>query len=223
VSRATAIRVGPYTLKLSNQDKVLYPDAGFTKGDVVEYYRRIAPALLPHLKGRMLTMKRYPNGVNEQFFYQKEAPAHRPEWVETVPIWSHSNRRDVNFLVVKNLATLIWVANLADIELHTSLSLARNPKRPTMMVFDLDPGAPATIVECCRVGILLRDLFADRGLRSFPKTSGSKGLQVYVPLHTAVTFDDTKEFHGRPPACSSRSIPTWWCRTCERSCAVARC
>jgi bifunctional non-homologous end joining protein LigD len=194
VSTETVIRVGPYKLKLTNLDKVLYPEVGFTKGNVIDYYRRIAPALLPHLRGRMLTMKRYPNGVDEEFFYQKEAPKHRPDWVHTVPIWSRGNARDVNFLVVDNLATLIWIANLADLELHTSLSLARNPSRPTVMVFDLDPGPPATIVECCQVGILLRDMFTELGLECFPKTSGSKGLQIYVPLRTAVTFDDTKGF-----------------------------
>ncbi|MDX6551732.1 MAG: bifunctional non-ous end joining protein LigD [Gaiellales bacterium] len=194
MSKPTVISVGNRTLKLTNLDKVLYPKAGFTKGDVIEYYRTVAPTLLPHLKDRPLTMKRYPNGVDEQFFYQKEAPQHRPPWVKTVPIWSRGNKRDVNFLLVNNLSTLIWIANLADLELHTSLSKASNPKRPTMMVFDLDPGAPATIVECCEVGLMLRDLIGGLGLTAFPKTSGSKGLQVYVPLNTPVTYDDTKPF-----------------------------
>jgi len=194
VSKPTVITVGNRKLKLTNLDKVLYPKAGFTKGDVIEYYRAVAPALLPHLKDRPLTMKRYPNGVDEEFFYQKEAPQHRPPWVKTVPIWSRGNKRDINFLLVNNLSTLIWIANLADLELHTSLSKASAPQRPTMMVFDLDPGAPATIVECCEVGLMLRDLAGDAGLETFAKTSGSKGLQVYVPLNTAVTYDDTKPF-----------------------------
>jgi bifunctional non-homologous end joining protein LigD len=194
VSKPTVISVGNRKLKLTNLDKVLYPRAGFTKGDVIDYYRRVAPVLLPHLKARPLTMKRYPNGVDEEFFYQKEAPAHRPEWVKTVPIWSRGNKRDINFLLIDNLTSLIWIANLADLELHTSLSKASDPKRPTMMVFDLDPGAPATIVECCDVGLMLRDLARDLKLECFAKTSGSKGLQVYVPLNTAVTYDDTKPF-----------------------------
>jgi bifunctional non-homologous end joining protein LigD len=188
------VSIGGRKLKLSNPDKVLYPEAGFTKRDVVGYYRAIAPVLLPHLKGRPLTMKRYPNGVDEEFFYQKEAPKHRPEWVHTVPVWSRTNKRNVNFLVVDNLSTLVWIANLADLELHTSLSKVSNLARPTMMVFDLDPGEPAAIVECCEVGLMLRDMFAGLGLECFPKTSGSKGLQVYVPLNTAVTYDETKPF-----------------------------
>ena len=118
------LRVGGRRLKLSNPDKVLYPAAGFTKRDVVGYYRAIAPVLLPHLKGRPLTMKRYPNGVDQEFFYQKEAPQHRPEWIRTVPVWSRSNKRDVNFLIVDTLSALVWIANLADLELHTSLSRA---------------------------------------------------------------------------------------------------
>jgi bifunctional non-homologous end joining protein LigD len=190
----TEISVGGRKLKLTNLDKVLYPETGFTKGDVIDYYRKVADTLLPHLKERPLTMKRYPNGVNEEFFYQKEAPKHRPDWVKTVPIWSRGNKRDVNFLLVNNLSSLIWIANLADLELHTSLSKASNPQRPTMMVYDLDPGAPATIVECCKVGLMVRELFGGFGLESFPKTSGSKGLQVYVPLNTAVTYDETKPF-----------------------------
>jgi bifunctional non-homologous end joining protein LigD len=194
VSKATVISVGSRKLKLTNLDKVLYPKAGFTKGDVIDYYRNVAPTLLPHLKDRPLTMKRYPNGVDEEFFYQKEAPKHRPPWVKTVPIWSRGNKRDINFLLVNNLSTLIWIANLADLELHTSLSKASNPHRPTMVVFDLDPGPPATIIECCEVGLMVRDLFGGLGLESFAKTSGSKGLQVYVPLNTRVSYDDTKPF-----------------------------
>jgi bifunctional non-homologous end joining protein LigD len=181
-------------LKVTNPDKVLYPEAGFTKGDVIEYYRRIAPALLPHLRGRALTMKRYPNGVDEEYFYQKESPKHRPEWVTTVPIWSEGNGRDINFTVVNSLPTLLWAANLADLELHTSLARAKTPRRPTMMVFDLDPGPPATIVECCEVALMLRERLGKAGLEIFPKTSGSKGLQVYAPLNTAVGYDGTKGF-----------------------------
>jgi bifunctional non-homologous end joining protein LigD len=188
------VTVSGRALKITNPEKVLYPEAGFTKGDVIAYYRAIAPALLPHLRGRALTMKRYPNGVDEEFFYQKESPKHRPEWVTTVPIWSPGNGRDINFTVVNSLPTLLWAANLADLELHTSLARAKSPRRPTTMVFDLDPGPPATIVECCEVALMIRERLGRNGLQCFPKTSGSKGLQLYVPLNTPVDYDATKGF-----------------------------
>ena len=181
-------------VKLSNLDKVLYPAAKFTKGQVIDYYARIAPVLLPHLTGKPLTMKRYPGGVDEQFFFEKNAPMHRPDWVQTVPIWSYGNKRNVNYVLADDLATLIWVANLASLELHPSLALAQDIQCPTMIVFDLDPGPPADMVQCARVGIWLRDIFTHFGLKSFPKTSGSKGLQVYVPLHTPTTYEKTKPF-----------------------------
>jgi bifunctional non-homologous end joining protein LigD len=179
-------------IRLSNLDKVLYPRAGFTKRDVIEYYSDVAPVLLPHLAGRPLTLKRYPNGVEGAYFYEKQAPSHRPDWVRTVPVRTGS--KTIDFVVVEDRATLVWLANLADLELHTSLSLAEAIERPTMMAFDLDPGEPATIIECCEVALLLNGMFEGLGLRSFPKTSGSKGMQVYVPLNTAVTYDDTKSF-----------------------------
>jgi bifunctional non-homologous end joining protein LigD len=181
-------------LKLSNLGKVLYPDAGFTKAQVIDYYVRIAPMLLPHLRGRPLTMKRYPEGVNAGFFYEKNCPAHRPEWVQTASVWSEGNNRWMNYCMVQDLATLVWAANLADLELHTSLSLAEEVLQPTMMVFDLDPGAPADIVQCCEVALRVRGVVEQLGMKSFPKTSGSKGLQVYVPLNTPVTYDQTKAF-----------------------------
>jgi len=181
-------------LKLSNYDKVLWPKTGFTKGQMIEYYSAIAPALLPHLHDRPLTLKRYPNGVEGQYFYEKQCPSHRPDWVETAEITASSKK--INFCLCNETATLVWLANLADIELHTSLSLADPIERPTMMVFDLDPGAPqADIVQCCQVSVWLREIFDPLGLESFPKTSGSKGLQVYVPLNGPdVTYDDTKPF-----------------------------
>jgi bifunctional non-homologous end joining protein LigD len=181
-------------LSLSNLDKVLYPATGFTKGQVIDYYARIAPALLPHLKGRPVTMKRYPNGVDSEFFYEKNAPKHRPEWVKTAPIWSRHNRRHINYLLVDDLPTLIWLANLASLEIHPSLALAEDYDCPTMLVFDLDPGPPANIVQCAQVGLWLREIFEHWGLQSFPKTSGSKGLQVYVPLNTPTSYDVTKPF-----------------------------
>src|SRR5216110_1981693 len=180
-------------IQVSNLNKVLYPKAGFTKGQVIDYYIRVAPFLLPHLKDRPLTMKRYPNGVDQPFFYEKNCPAHRPNWVKTAKVWSEGNQRDMHYCLAQDLPTLVWAANLADIELHTSLARKKDVARPTMMVFDLDPGAPADIVQCCQVGLWLRDLLAGMKLKSFPKTSGSKGLQVYVPLNTAAMFDQTKD------------------------------
>jgi bifunctional non-homologous end joining protein LigD len=184
-------------LKLSNLDKVLYPEAGFTKGQVIDYFVRIAPALLPHLHGRPLTMKRYPNGVNGMYFYEKNCPEHRPEWVQVAPVWSSGNNKWMNYCMAEDLPTLVWAANLADLELHTSLSLGKDILRPTFLVFDLDPGAPANIVQCCRVGLWVRDIFDRLGMKCFAKTSGSKGLQIYVPLNIPVTYEQTKEFaHG---------------------------
>ena len=180
-------------LSVSNLDKVLYPKVGFTKGQVIDYYIKIAPVLLPHLQDRPLTMKRYPNGVDKEFFYEKNCPSHRPKWVKTAKVWSEGNNRMMDYCLAQDLPTLVWAANLADLELHTSLAKKKDVARPTMMVFDLDPGAPADIVQCCQVGLWLRDLLGAMKLKSFAKTSGSKGLQVYVPLNTPVTFDQTKD------------------------------
>ncbi len=180
-------------LAVSNLNKVLYPKVGFTKGQVIDYYIRIAPVLLPHLRDRPLTMKRYPNGVNAEFFYEKNCPSHRPKWVQTAKVWSEGNNRIMHYCLAQDLPTLVWAANLADLELHTSLAKKKDVARPTMMVFDLDPGAPADIVQCCQVGLWLRDLLTKMKLKAFAKTSGSKGLQVYVPLNTSATFDRTKD------------------------------
>jgi bifunctional non-homologous end joining protein LigD len=190
--KAELIVVGK-RVPVSNLNKVLYPRVGFTKGQVIDYYIRVAPVLLPHLKDRPLTMKRYPNGVEGEFFYEKNCPVHRPKWVKTAKVWSEGNNRTMDYCLANDLPTLVWAANLADLELHTSLARKRDVMRPTMMVFDLDPGAPADIVQCCQVGLWLRDLLTKLKLKSFPKTSGSKGLQVYVPLNSAVTFDQTKD------------------------------
>src|SRR6266513_90768 len=180
-------------LSVSNLNKVLYPKVGFTKGQVIDYYIRIAPVLLPHLEDRPLTMKRYPNGVDKEFFYEKNCPAHRPKWVKTAKVWSEGNNRTMDYCLAQDLPTLVWAANLADLELHTSLAKKKDVARPTMMVFDLDPGAPADIVQCCQVGLWLRNLLTKMKLKAFAKTSGSKGLQVYVPLNTSATFDQNKD------------------------------
>jgi bifunctional non-homologous end joining protein LigD len=181
-------------LSLTNLDKVLYPATGFTKGQVIDYYARIAPVLVPHLAGRPLTLKRYPEGVDKEYFFEKNATKHRPDWVKTAPIWSDGNQRNINYILCSDLATLVWIANLASIELHPSLSLAKDIASPRSMVFDLDPGAPADMVQCCQVGMWLREIFEHFGLRSFPKTSGSKGLQIYVPLNTPTSYEATKTF-----------------------------
>jgi bifunctional non-homologous end joining protein LigD len=193
MSNKSQLVVEGRTLAVSNLDKVLYPKAGFTKGDLIHYYIQIAPVLLPHLKDRPLTMKRYPNGVEAEFFYEKNCPSHRPKWVKTASVWSEGNQRNMDYCLAQDLPTLVWAANLADIELHTSLSRKKDVTRPSMMVFDLDPGAPADIVQCCQVGLWLREILQGMKLKSWAKTSGSKGLQAYVPLNTPVTYDETKE------------------------------
>ncbi len=187
-ANAVVAQVGGREVKLSNLDKVLYPEAGFAKRDVIDYFARIAPAVLPHVGGRALTLKRYPNGVDAQFFYEKNAPSHRPDWVQTARVGS------IDYVLAEDEPTLVWLANLADLELHTSLALAARPERPTLVAFDLDPGPPATVVECARVATLLQGMFEGLGLQSFAKTSGSKGMQVYLPLNGEATFAQTKAF-----------------------------
>ena len=190
----TELEVKGRRLQVSNLEKVLYPKAGFTKGQVIDYYIRISPVLLPHLKDRPLTLKRYPNGVDGPFFYEKKCPSHRPDWVDTAKVWSEGNQADIHYCMANDLATLVWAANLADLELHTQLSRYPKIQSPTMVVFDLDPGAPADIVQCCQVALWLKEILEPMGLRSFPKTSGSKGLQIYIPLNTPTTYEITKSF-----------------------------
>ena len=180
-------------LSLSNLDKVLYPRAGFTKGQVIDYYTRIAPAVLPHLRGRPLTLKRYPNGVEAGYFYEKQCPSHRPEWVRSARVQMRGEKA-IQFCLCDDLPTLVWLANLADLELHPSLAFAADVASPAILAFDLDPGEPATIVECAEVAVRLRAALTTLGLEAFPKTSGSKGMQVYVPLNTPTSYDATKPF-----------------------------
>jgi bifunctional non-homologous end joining protein LigD len=179
----TQVEIQGKRLKLSNLDKVFYPKTGFTKGQVIDYYTRVSSALLPHLKKRPLTLKRYPNGVDEKYFYEKRCPTHRPEWVATAPVESDRHGGPIDYCL-----------NMASIELHPSLSHAPKVEQPRTLAFDLDPGPPAAILECAQVGLWVRDVLGEFGLESFPKTSGSKGMQVYVPLNTPVTYDDTKGF-----------------------------
>jgi len=193
-NKISVVEIEGKQIKLSNLEKVLYPAAGFTKAQVIDYFVRIAPVLLPHLKDRPLTLKRYPEGVNGMFFYEKSCPKYRPDWLQTTPVWSEGRNDYIQFCLMNDVASLVWAANLADLELHTSLSLARDVMQPSFLVFDLDPGQPADIVQCCQVALWVKQLFAGLGLECFPKTSGSKGLQVYVPLNTKVSYDQTKPF-----------------------------
>jgi len=190
---ATAtIRMGRHQLRLTNLDKVLWPKAGFTKGQMIDYYRQVADVLLPHLRDRPLTMKRYPDGVDGEMFFEKRCPEHRPSWVRTLRVRSESTDRYLSYCLVQDLAALVWIAQLGAIELHVPLSRRQSPTHPDAMVFDLDPGPPATIVECCQVALELRRHLAEHRLRAFCKTSGSKGLQVYVPLNRPVDYESTK-------------------------------
>jgi bifunctional non-homologous end joining protein LigD len=189
------VEVDGRALKLSNLDKVLWPKTGTTKRDLIDYVLRISPVLLTHIEGRPLTLKRYPDGVDGIKFFEKRCPKHRPDWVPTEPIWSDRHNEMVGYCVVQDTATLVWLANLACIEMHVNLHVAGAFERPTVMVFDLDPGPGTDIVECCRVAKLVRSTLKRVGLECHPKTSGSKGLQVYVPLNAdGVTFDQTKAF-----------------------------
>ena len=188
----TLLKVKGKEIPVSNLGKVLYPQTGFTKGDVVQYYVDISPVLLPHLKARALTMKRYPDGVEKFFFYEKQCPSHRPDWVKTATVYSKRRKSDMCYCLINDLPSLVWTSNLADLELHTSLARSTAQDRPTMMVFDLDPGEGADILNCAQVALWLRDKLEALSLETCIKTSGSKGLQLYVPLNTPVTFDTTK-------------------------------
>jgi len=181
-------------LTLSNLGKDLYPSYGFTKADILEYYRRISPYILPHLKGRALTLKRYPEGVEKEFFFEKRCPSYRPSWVKTAEIPQKDGER-MTVCLVNDLNTLVWVENLASLELHVPLARADSPETPDSVVFDLDPGDQADILDCARVALILRELLSPLKLESFVKTSGQKGLHVYVPLNRKeATFEDTKKF-----------------------------
>jgi bifunctional non-homologous end joining protein LigD len=194
VATSQQVEVDGRELKLTNLDKVLYPVVGFSKGEVVDYYAKVAPAIVPHLSGRPLTLRRFPEGVDDTdaAFFEKRCPKHRPEWVKTAPVPASTGT--IDFCVCEDLPTLVWMAQLAAIELHPSLSLARKLDRPTVLAFDLDPGPPAAVLDCCKVALRLRDLFGHFGVECFPKTSGSKGLQVYVPLNSATSYEETKPF-----------------------------
>src|SRR5688572_16127146 len=177
---------------LSNLAKVMYPASGFTKGQVIDYYIKVSKFILPHLEDRPLTLKRYPDGVTSQFFYEKNASKHTPKWVETASVKRKHEAGSIRYVLLNNLPSLAWAANLASLELHVLLAKAGNVQRPTSIVFDLDPGPPADFLTCAEVAIRLRDVLEVMGLRSFVKSSGSKGLQMYVPSNTAVSYEQTQ-------------------------------
>jgi bifunctional non-homologous end joining protein LigD len=193
VAAPTIVDVDGHQLKLSNLDKVLYPEVGFTKAQIVEYYARIAPTMLRHLGDRCVTLRRYPNGVDADSFFEKRCPKHRPEWVPVAP-GPGDKGGAIEYCVLDSPASLVWAANLAALELHTPMARATDIESPTMVVFDLDPGAPAAMRECAEIGLLVRDTLAGLGLTSLAKTSGSKGLQVYLPLNTPHEHDHTRSF-----------------------------
>ena len=190
---------------MSNLDKVLYPKAGFTKGQVIDYYIKVAPWLLPHLRNRPITLKRYPDGVEGFFFYEKNCPSHRPKWMKTTKV-SKTNGT-IDYCVINELPALVWAANLADLELHSFLHKAPRITKPTAIAFDLDPGTPADIMDCCEVALRLNALLSKLKLKCFPKTSGSKGLQVYVPLNTSTSYERTKEFARHVAEVLERQTP----------------
>jgi bifunctional non-homologous end joining protein LigD len=195
VTESRQVEVDGRELKLTNLDKALYPQAGFSKGEVVDYYAKVAPTMVPHLAKRAVTLRRFPEGVDDTdaAFFEKRCPKHRPEWVKTATVEAGPRAGDIDFCVCEDRPTLVWMAQLAALELHPSLSLAEEPDRPTVLAFDLDPGPPADILDCCAVALRLRELFGHFDVESFPKTSGSKGLQVYVPLNDdAVSYEETK-------------------------------
>ena len=189
-----ALAVEGRDLTVSNLGKVLYPKAGFTKGDLIDAYARLAEVVLPHLRGRPVTLKRYPDGVEGKHFYEKRCPKHRPDWLATARVWSDSHEGEIDFCLLEDLPSLVWSANLANIELHTSLARAEAMDRPTALVFDLDPGAPADVLDCAQVAIWIRGLFEQLGLECWVKTSGSKGLQIYAPLNGEETYQATRPF-----------------------------
>lgn len=193
MSERQEVQLDGRLLSVSNLDKVLYPETGFTKGEVLDYYVRIAPVMLEHLRGRPVTFRRFPDGVETKGFYAKHCPSHRPDWLATAHVADQGDK-GVDYCVLEEPAALGWVANLAALELHTPMGRIPSIEQPSQLVFDLDPGAPAGMGECAQVALALRDLLGEQGagLELFAKTSGSKGLQVYVPINQPCTYDETR-------------------------------
>lgn len=207
MAAANQVEVDGHLLQLSNLDKPLYP-SGFTKAEVIDYYARVAPAMLTHLRGRPLTLKRYPNGTTAPFFYEKNCPRHRPEWVRVVDVPRRDDSSEtIGYCVADEVATVVWLANLAAIELHPLLARAEDVGCPTVMVFDLDPGPPAGMAECAAVACEIRTTLAAWGLDSYPKTSGSKGIQLYVPINAPTSYEVTKPLAHRVAAQLAKAHP----------------
>jgi bifunctional non-homologous end joining protein LigD len=196
VGETRQVEVEGRELRLTNLDKVLYPQAGFSKGEMVDYYAKVGATMVPHLSGRAVTLRRFPEGVDDldSAFFEKRCPKHRPKWVKTTRVQAGPNAGKIDFCVCDGLPTLIWMAQLAAIELHPSLSLGRAPKRPSVVAFDLDPGPPADVADCSKVALRLREVLGRLGLECFAKTSGSKGMQLYVPLNTKASYEQTRPF-----------------------------
>ncbi len=194
MAERTHVTIGGRELSVSNLDKPMYPAAGLTKAHVIDYYAKVADVLLPHVRRRPLTMIRFPDGVDGNSFFEKRCPDHRPEWLGTVRLGREGKEKVVDHCDVADVAGLVWVANMASLELHTSLARGPDTMTPTMVAFDLDPGAPADVTTCARVALLLREAFDRLSLTAYPKTSGSKGMQVYVPVNTPTSYEATRGF-----------------------------
>lgn len=188
------LTIGGHDVAVTNLEKVLYPEAHFTKAQVIDYYIRVSEYLLPHFHKRPVTLKRYPSGIHGQFFYEKDEPSFAPDWIETFPVPRHAGGPDICYILINDLATLVWCANAASLELHPFLHCVPALDQPTSVVFDLDPGEGADLLTCAAVAFLLKDMLTGLGLESWPKVSGSKGLQVYVPLNSGITYSVTQPF-----------------------------
>jgi len=191
---ALEVKVSQRTLRLTNLDKILYPEAAFTKSDVIHYYAQVSSVMVPHLQKHPITFKRFPNGVTGEAFFEKHCTKYRPDWIQTAAVWNESHHQYTDYCLIHDAASLVWAANLAALELHVSLSQATDLNVPKVLAFDLDPGLPATIVQCAQVALIIRKALAKLELECFAKTSGKKGMQVYVPLKTKVTYEETKTF-----------------------------
>ena len=194
MGKKTALEIGGRSLQVSNLEKLMYPASAFSKADVMDYYIKVSKYILPHLKDRPLTLKRYPDGVTGEHFYEKDAPSHTPDWVDLAVVPRKGREGDIHYVTINDVASLVWAANLANLEMHVFLARAPKIQQPTFIVFDLDPGEPADVLDCARVGLWIRDLLEKLDLQSFVKSSGSKGLQLYIPLNTTTTYEKTQPF-----------------------------
>ena len=192
-SEAVRTEIAGRSLKVTNLGKVLYPLVGFTKAQVIEYYAKIAPTMLAHIEDRGVTFKRWPDGVTADGFFNKRCPSHRPDWVGTC-LGPGDRAGGIHYCKLDEVASLAWAANLAALEIHAPMARCSDLESPTMLVFDLDPGEPATIVECCQIALLIREVLDTVGLRAVAKTSGSKGMQLYVPLNTPHAHSHASDF-----------------------------